>query len=143
MIPKSLPKTFDFKAIEEKKKNLSRILKIYIESVVKQKEKQILHKTFWQRIFTLPPADLATLRELPIFYRDQDYSFQKIFFCGNEFNILLTDICIYNMWDVILGNTLKALIITYVFIKFYEMIKVWSGKWNLAKKTLIDEKFLI
>lgn len=143
MIPKALPPGFNFKYIEDKKKNLSKLLKMYIENVYVEKEKYIQDKTPFQRLFSYPPVNMDTLKGTPIFLRDPDLGFQKIFFCGNEFSILITDICIYEMWDLIFKNTLVSILLTYMSIKALVYLRNWFGERNISKKTLINEKFLI
>lgn len=143
MIPKALPPGFNFKYIEEKKRTLSKLLKEYIENVVSEKEKYIKHKTYFQRFFDYPPTNMDTLEGTPIFLRDPDLGFQKIFYCGNEFSILLIDISIYEMWDIIFGNTLVAIVMTYISIRALVYFRLWLGERNISKKTLINQRFLI
>ena len=143
MIPKALPPGFNFKYIEEKKRTLSKLLKEYIENVVSEKDKYIRNKTYFQRMFNYPPITMDTLEGTPIFLRDPDLGFQKIFFCGNEFSILLVDISIYEMWDIIFGNTLVAILMTYLSVRSLVYLRNWFGERNISKKTLINQRFLI
>ena len=142
-MPKALPPGFDFKKIEDKKRTLSKLLKEYIENVVSEKDKYIQNKTYYQRFFNYPPINLDTLEGSPIFLRDPDLGFQKIFFCGNEFSILLVNISIYEMWDIIFGNTLVAIIMSYITFEGILYLRNWFGERNISKKTLINSRFLI
>ena len=143
MIPKALPPGFNFKYIEDKKRNLAKLLKMYIENVYIEKDRYILEKTPYQRLFNYPPVNLDTLKGSPIFLRDYDYGFQRVFFCGNEFSLLLTDISVYEMWDIIFGNTIVAVLMTYITVKGFEKLKLWLGERNISKKTMVNERFLI
>ena len=141
-----LPSGISFKINEEKKSSLSKLLKECIENVKNQRTENsvfIQDKSYTQRLFKYPPINMSALKETPIFLRDPDLGFQKIFFCGNEFSILLVDISIYEMWDIIFANTLVAVIMTYFCVRALVYLRNNFGEKNISKKTFINQRFLI
>lgn len=55
-------------------------------------------------------------------------------YLGNELYLLTFDIITYCMWDMVMENTLLSIVLTYVLDKFFENIRSYMGKRNIAKK---------
>ena len=48
---------------------------------------QIMDKTLWYKLLELPPVDLSTFEEMPIFFKDPDMSYQKYMTYGKDFSV--------------------------------------------------------
>ena len=79
----------------------------------------------------------------PIFCKDPSLSYQNVFFLGCDFAILIWNIVIYQIFDIIVGNTLIALGLTYIFEKLLVWLREHFGGKNLSHKTSVDEAFLL
>lgn len=93
-------------------------------------------------MFTVPPVDMANYTGVPYFYRDPQYSFERIFLCGSEFTMLLSVLLFYAFVDLLSQNTFLSVFVSFVFDKLLVWLRSNGGSKNLSKKTLIDERFL-
>jgi meckelin len=77
-----------------------------------------------------------------LFYRDYGQNFDKILFCGMEIEWLGMDLYIFQFFMKILDDDYLALFVTFIidFLLYY--IRVYFGNKNVAKKAVIDERFL-
>lgn len=55
-------------------------------------------------------------------------------YLGQEVNILIFNILTYCMWDIVFESTLVAIVLTYVLDQFFEFLRGWLGRRNIAKK---------
>jgi len=123
---------------------LHHILKIYIEQVVSESGRQIMDKTWFQRLFAYPPIELERfINGNPMFARDNSFGYQSTFFLGKDFSLLLLNIAVYELFDLASGNTLIALFITYLFEQGLLWVRGYFGARNISAKTLVDDTFLI
>lgn len=93
---------------------------------------------------------------------DSGHSFDAILFYGHEFTLIIFDIMVFSFVDLFTQDFLVAAIVTYfvgkvrVFrhfqiaflhkffcLQFLSLVRQIGGKSNLARKTLIDKRFLI
>lgn len=95
------------------------------------------------RVLDYPPISPSNIKGLPIFFKDEEYDFARTFFVGLELEILLFGIITFNFFNYLTGSSSTAILITYVFEKTVEFLRDYFGKKNIARKTMIDEKFLI
>ena len=105
--------------------------------------KYVHDKTKLMRMFGVPPVNLEMLRGTPYFFRDPGFGYEKIMWLGQHYNLLVFDITLYQLWDIITGNTFAAIFLAWIFDKLFTMIRRYMGERSIAQKTLIDERFLI
>ena len=139
----ALPKDIDFQRLDEVRSELNRRFKIYITTIIAEASTNIKDKTPLQRFLFMPPTDLSILQGSPFFYRDPGNSFENVFYSGKEFEILLFEMLIFVLLDLTVNNIFAAAIITYVISKFLQWVRGKTGERNIARKTLIDKRFLI
>ncbi|CAL1535264.1 unnamed protein product [Lymnaea stagnalis] len=99
------------------------------------KDKNLLEK--------LLDTEFLELTDKGIFYSDNGHSFDNVLFYGNELMLLIFDVLLFCIVDLIFMDFVLAGIITYLIIELICLIRDTAGKKNLARKTLVDERFLI
>nr|CAB3267113.1 meckelin-like [Phallusia mammillata] len=77
------------------------------------------------------------------FYNDTSNSFTNVLFYGREFALLTFDILLFGIIDLGTQDFVLATILTYIIGKFLAIVRQSIGRHNLAKKTLVDKRFLI
>ena len=102
----------------------------------------------------------TSISEKAVFYKDSGHSFDALLFYGHEFSLIIFDIMLFSFVDLFAQDFLLAGIVTFFVGKVklksrsqsfhlhflfqtLMMIRQLGGKSNLAKKTLIDKRFLI
>ncbi|KAJ8042251.1 Meckelin [Holothuria leucospilota] len=76
-------------------------------------------------------------------FNDDGHSFDQVIFFGHESTLLLFELLLFCVVDLIFQNYLMAGIVTFIASMFVSKIRGSLGRYNLAKKTLVDERFLI
>lgn len=76
-------------------------------------------------------------------FTDNGHSFDNVLFYGNEFTLMTFDIMLFCFVEALSQDYLVAGIVTAAINHLLAMIRDLGGRKNLAKKTLIDERFLI
>ncbi|XP_077982500.1 meckelin-like [Glandiceps talaboti] len=99
------------------------------------KDKLLLEKVLDMEFFE--PADKG------YFYNDDGHSFDGALFHGHESSLLIFDLLLFCVIDLIFKDFMLAAVLTYIFVLIYCRIRDAWGRSNLAKKTLVDERFLI
>lgn len=77
------------------------------------------------------------------FFNDDGHAFQKAIFYGNESTLLVFELLMFCIVDLIFTNYVLAGAITYLASALLIKIRDGFGRSNVAKKTLVDERFLI
>ena len=78
-----------------------------------------------------------------ILYNDDSRSFTNAFFFGHEWTLLLWDFLFFAIVDYISLNFVLAAVLTYFQVRVVKSVREILGKRNLARKTLVDKRFLI
>ncbi|CAF0975904.1 unnamed protein product [Adineta ricciae] len=78
-----------------------------------------------------------------IFFVDPEKSFRQAMFAGHENSLLMWNMAIFLFIDYFAFNYVLAGIITYILNLIAVKMRQSLGRRNLAKKTLIDKRFLI
>ena len=104
----SLPHGIKYDILEGHRRAASGYLKTLIEAVVSQASSNVIEKTSIYRFTKIPPLDLATFdwpyggktvassrvrsTQVPIFMKDQEYSFEQVMSFGHDFKVFETNI---------------------------------------------------
>ncbi|KAM6910050.1 meckelin [Xenentodon cancila] len=78
-----------------------------------------------------------------IFYNDEAHSFSDVLFYGNEATLLVFDTLFFCVVDLGSQSFVLAAVLTYVQQVIFRFIRNALGRQNLARKTLVDQRFLI
>ena len=126
-------------------------LKAKIENVASQSKIFIKDKTKIERFLEFPPSiDLTSMnaKEL-VFYRDPGINFDNVLFMGMEIEWLISVIYWWQMWTISLErygggaqSFALSIFLTYVCEKILFKIRTFFGEKNVAKKAVIDNRFL-
>ena len=141
--PQALPNDLNIENAQEVRLELNRRMKIYIAGLIRDAKTQLLDKSAWQRFLRMPPVDLSLLDGTPYFYRDPSIGFESSFLMGREFSFLLMDIMLFELFDYNIGITYVAILLTYVVSNIVIKVRAWAGEYNLARKTLVNKRFLL
>ena len=164
IVSKSIPNQLNYEAVEDFRSQFQSFLVEYID-LVKSNSQYIKEMNFMEKLLGYPPEPIDSIEKqgYPLFCKDTEQSFQKIFFCGklilntslliiykgNEYYLLITSICIYEIWELIFtmstqsNATILAILLTQTCIYVLESIRAFYGSRNISQKTLLDDKFLI
>ena len=148
---KYVPDSLNTKNIYEMNKFMNSHLKEKIEQVTMQSKLLVKEKSLIERFFEFPPSiDLTsnTVKEL-VFYKDPGRNFEDVLFIGMELEWLIFVIYLWEMWNIALEKYEKkgpvlpiAIFMTYVMERIFFKIRVFFGEKNVAKKAVVDNRFL-
>ncbi|KAK6982489.1 Meckelin [Biomphalaria glabrata] len=119
---------------------LNRFFCAFIDHSLRDIDYVVKEKNFLEKILD---TEFLELTDKGIFYYDNGHSFDNVLFYGNELMLLIFDVLLFCIVDLIFTNFVLAGIITYIISELICLIRDTAGKKNLAKKTLVDERFLI
>ena len=142
-LPQALPENMSIQRVQEIRLELNRRLKIYIAGLVKDSNTQILDKSALQRFLKMPPVDLSLLDGTPYFYRDPGIGFESSFLMGKEFSFLMMDIMLFELFGYVTGNNYIGVLLAYLCSKIVSYIRQKAGEWNLSRKSLVNQRFLL
>ncbi|KAK3586521.1 hypothetical protein CHS0354_035056 [Potamilus streckersoni] len=112
----------------------------FIDNSLRDIRYVVKDKTFLE---TIMDTEFLDSTEKGIFYNDNGHSFDQVLFYGNEMTLLVFEILLFCIVDLIFTNYIIAGVITYIITELLSMARNSGGTKNLARKTLVDERFLI
>jgi meckelin len=86
---------------------------------------------------SLPPNAPCTL------FDDADYTFTSTILCGIEGDLILFLVQLYALCNILFDSILVATIVCYIVDRALCAFRAHWGQSNIAKKTLLQERFLI
>ena len=105
----------------------------------------IKDKSFCQRImgYTINNAGLQKI-DAPdlLFYRDYGQNFDDLLFCGMEWEWFIMDLFVFQFFMIILDDNFIAMFLTYLWDSLLYYIRGYLGDANVAKKAVVDDRFL-
>ncbi|KXJ16794.1 Meckelin [Exaiptasia diaphana] len=120
---------------------MNRFLSGFIDHSLRDMDYLVYDKLLFERIFNIEvreqPLDKA------IFYKDDGKSFNSVLFYGHEWTLMLFDLLVFAVVDFIATDYILAGILTYIISKVLAAIRDSMGRRNLARKTMVDQRFLI
>ena len=121
---------------------LTSIFRNFINQVEQNPEGYVREQFFIQKLFRLPP-DMWSVNT-PLFYHDLTLSgFASNTFLGIELHHIILDTFIFCAIDSALQNYVISGFVMYIVAKFLQIVRKRWGESNLAKKCLIDPRFLV
>lgn len=119
---------------------LSRFLQAFIDHSLHDIDYVVQDRMFIEGILNVEFRDLS---DKGMFITDNGHSFDNVLFFGNERTLLTFDILLFCLVDVVVQNFILAGIVTFLVAYATCVIRDSLGQANLAKKTLVDRRFLI
>ena len=120
-------------------KKMTKFMQDFVEN---ESKRVIIEPTFWEKLLRQPPA-LAISNQPSIFQPDRDFQYCRLLFLGRETDLLLFNILTYSVVDLWFNNTAASIIIAYLLNLAITWCRQALGQANIARKTLIDERFLL
>ena len=120
-------------------------LKSKLELVSSNVMLYIKDKTFCQRImgYTINNAGLQQINAPDLlFYRDYGQNFDDLLFCGMEWEWFIMDLFVFQLFMMILDDNFIPMLITFLFDNVLYYIRCYLGDSNVAKKAVVDDRFL-
>jgi len=105
-------------------------------------KRNIIEPSYLEKFLRYPPS-LAIPNQPSIFFPDKEFQYCRVLFIGRETDLLLFNILCYSAADLWFSNTAASLLITYALNLFITWLRQVLGTATIARKTLIDERFLI
>ncbi|XP_076448752.1 meckelin-like [Babylonia areolata] len=119
---------------------LNRFLCAFLDHSLRDVDYVVKDKTLLESIMDTEFFDAT---DKGIFYKDNGHSFDQVLFYGNEMSLMLFDILLFCMVDLIWQNYVLDGVIVFLITSLVTIIRDTAGRKNLARKTLVDERFLI
>lgn len=120
--------------------NMNKYLSAFIEHSIKDVDYIVKDKTFLENVMD---AEFVETLGTSIFYNDNGHSFDQVLFYGHEMTLLVFEILLFNVVDLIWQNFVLDGVVTFLCVMLINIIRDGAGKKNLARKTLVDNRFLI
>ena len=143
-----IPKKLDVDKYYHLNNYMNTQLKNKIQQVASQSKIFVKERSLLERFLQLPPnLDLisANAREL-VFFKDPGMNFDNVCFTGMEIEWLIMVCYVFQMWCISLhkySDSLPiAIFMTYLMEKVAFRIRVYYGEKNVARKAVIDNRFL-
>ncbi|XP_072459653.1 meckelin isoform X2 [Notamacropus eugenii] len=118
---------------------MNKFLGSFIDHVHKEMDYFVKDKLLLERILGMEFIEPV---EKSIFYNDENYSFSKVLYYGNEATLLIFEILFFSVVDLASQNFVLAAVLTYLQQGVFKFIRKAIGRRNLASKTLVDQRFL-
>ena len=120
-------------------------LKTKIDIVSSNIIQYIKDKTFLQRImgYTIDNTEFVRINAPDIiFYRDYRQNFDDILFSGMEWEWFIMDLFFLQLIMIASDDIFLAMFLTFIFDEILYYIRGYFGNRNVAKKAVVDERFL-
>ncbi|XP_053690922.1 meckelin [Sabethes cyaneus] len=122
--------------------NVNRFFAAFIDHALKELDYIIQERTILENIVNCEFQSYVTENK-GVFYIDNGHSFDQVLFYGNESTFFQLELAIFLAVLLLFNNFLAATVVVGVVFKTFELVMNYLLKNNLAKKTLIDKRFLI
>ncbi|XP_043214644.1 meckelin-like isoform X2 [Amphibalanus amphitrite] len=119
---------------------INRFLAAFIEHAIKELDYTVKDKKFIESMMDIEFADPD---EKGVFYNDGRLTFERALLYGHGWALAVFDVLLFCFVDLLSGSTLLAGMVVFVTGKMVDAARYYLGRRNLAKKTLVDERFLI
>jgi meckelin len=126
-------------------RDMTAFLQGFIEQNFTRVELQRVYRevSSMDQLIGTPPDSLQQEKSPCILYPDRAYHFMRTTFMGIEVDLLLLDISAFAAFDLWFSNTSASILLTYLLFMGLASIRTSCGEANLARRTLIDQRFLI
>ncbi|XP_041763768.1 meckelin-like [Anopheles merus] len=122
--------------------NVNRFFAAFVDHALKDLDYIIQERTILENILNCEFQNYITENK-GVFYIDNGHSFDQILFNGNESIFLQVELLLFCCVVLLTGNYLLGIVVIGIVYKCFEVVMNYVLKNNLAKKTLIDKRFLI
>lgn len=114
----------------------------FINGSLERMTLKVRRKQYWERLINLPPETNPLSKE-SIFLEDPGGSFRALLFAGREFDLVVLHALTYGLVDLVYTNTFTAVFVTYIVDQALRITRHQLALRNIARKTLLDPRFLL
>jgi len=104
---------------------------------------EMSENSFWRKLLKLPVFLPDPMPNTIFFDDNREKDFRSTLLCGIEVDLILLMIFLFEMCVYIWKNVLVAVLVCYIVDRIIVALRKYYGEINIARKTLIDERFLI
>ncbi|XP_058453629.1 meckelin [Malaya genurostris] len=122
--------------------NVNRFFAAFVDHALKDLDYIIQEKSIMESILNCEFQSYVTENK-GVFYIDNGHSFDQVLFYGNESTFFQLELALFLLVVLLSDNFLLAIVVVGVVYKLFRIAMNYLLKNNLAKKTLIDKRFLI
>uniref|UniRef100_A0A182MCG5 Meckelin n=1 Tax=Anopheles culicifacies TaxID=139723 RepID=A0A182MCG5_9DIPT len=122
--------------------NVNRFFAAFVDHALKDLDYIIQERSILENILNCEFQSYITENK-GVFYIDNGHSFDQILFNGNESIFFQVELLLFCCIVLLTENYLLGIVVIGIVYKCFEMVMNYVLKNNLAKKTLIDKRFLI
>ena len=119
---------------------MNKFLTSFIEHSTTELDYVVKDKLMLEKVLDM---ELQAPLDKAFFYTDSGRSFTSNLLYGVEWSLLLFDILFFALIDMAASNYILAAVLTYFVDILIVTARDSFGKKNLARKTLVHERFLI
>ena len=94
------------------------------------------------RIFPFYKKTIAEMTESH-FFKDEDQRFSSVVFYGIEKQLMIANVVVLSFFHFYTDSTIASLVIVYAFHLACNWMRERYGTSNIARKCIVDEKFLV
>ncbi|XP_058824301.1 meckelin isoform X2 [Topomyia yanbarensis] len=122
--------------------NVNRFFAAFVDHALKDLDYIIQERTILESLLNCEFQSYVTENK-GVFYIDNGHSFDQVLFYGNESVFFQQELALFLLVVLLSNDFLIAIVVVGILYKLFEMVMNYMLKTNLAKKTLIDKRFLI
>ncbi|XP_076372833.1 meckelin isoform X2 [Tachypleus tridentatus] len=119
--------------------NTNKFLAGFIDHSYKDLDYVVKDRMFLENLFDV---EFYEPTERGYFYNDNGHSFDATLFIGNEGALLMFDVLLFCLIDNSTQDYILSAILTFLINKVIMYVRHNSGRRNVVRKALIDERFL-
>jgi len=105
--------------------------------------RRLIREPTYVEKLTCAAPDITAADQPSVFFTDREFDYCKVWFLGRERELLMLNICAYSLFDLWFNSTGTSIALTYLLEQGLVYLRHSWGQAALAKKTLIDSRFLI
>jgi len=122
-------------------RGINNTLKSFVKKMQTTYAHNIKEMDWSDRLFPLPPE--SEHLEYAVFLKDDTASWVSIFYEGIEMELMLFNAMLFGFWQVCVTSSMSAILLTYITQKGIDFWRYWLGSKNLARTTLVGDRFLL
>lgn len=105
-------------------------------------KRSVIQPTYLEKLLHLAP-DLSANGQPSVFYPNASFDYINMTLLGHELDMLCLNILSYSLFDIWFNNTATSILLCYLLNQLLTTIRSSIGQATIARKTLVDERFLI
>lgn len=148
---KAIPSGLSIDKTETPRRVMNKLFMRCVEQVRGDPKRYIKKRTWFERLINRIPNEITGKNAEPVFYKDPWFSFGSFFLLGMDWDFVMLDSCImafimqvtvYEKSDNLNIKLLLGVLVAYLLDQGLFFIRSFNGRRNLARHTLVDDKFL-